>query len=199
LILVRQAFSDRSILAMDVQPDMLALCKLTGIDLGFLERAKHTGGSLGTCLAHGPTTSSAGDHVPIRSFSMPLSDFADHLVDNFCQENTRGECRSTRKSDVDQANARIRQSIQRFLAHVGAPLDKYHETLTRAWILAVAHFINQTPPRASADELIERNPQLLDSRVMLTHYSVELLFSDRARGAFVEPDLERIPSASRAN
>lgn len=100
------------------------------------------------------------------------------------------------QAGIDDANARIRQALQRFLAHVGAPPDKYHETLTRAWILAVAHFMNQTPPCASADELIERNPQLLDSRIMLTHYSAELLFSDQARGAFVEPDLQEIPETN---
>jgi hypothetical protein len=34
---------------------------------------------------------------------------------------------------------------------------------------------------------------LLDSRIMLTHYSTELLFSDKARAKFVEPDLDPIP------
>lgn len=40
---------------------------------------------------------------------------------------------------------------------------------------------------------IERNPELLDSRIMLTHYSAEVLFSDEARARFVDPDIQPIP------
>jgi len=34
---------------------------------------------------------------------------------------------------------------------------------------------------------------LLDSKIMLTHYSADLLFSDEARARFVEPNLDPIP------
>ena len=34
---------------------------------------------------------------------------------------------------------------------------------------------------------------LRDSKVMLTHYSAEVLFSPTARASYVEPDLEAIP------
>ena len=44
-----------------------------------------------------------------------------------------------------------------------------------------------------ADAFIDANPVMLDSRVMLTHYSTELLFSADARARFVEPDLDEIP------
>jgi hypothetical protein len=37
------------------------------------------------------------------------------------------------------------------------------------------------------------NPILLDSKIMLTHYSAEVLFSPEARARFVEPNLESIP------
>jgi hypothetical protein len=46
---------------------------------------------------------------------------------------------------------------------------------------------------ASASDFITRNPELLDSRIMLTHYSASVLFSAEAREAFVEPDLDPIP------
>ena len=36
-------------------------------------------------------------------------------------------------------------------------------------------------------------PLLLDSKIMLTHYSADLLFSDEARADFVEPNLDPIP------
>lgn len=96
-------------------------------------------------------------------------------------------------SGVEPAVERMRAALVSFLAHHGIPAAKYHETLTRAWILAVHHFMHRTPAAASADDFIERNPLLLDTRIMLTHYSAGLLFSDAARARFVEPDLDPIP------
>ncbi len=65
--------------------------------------------------------------------------------------------------------------------------------MTRAWILAVHHFMKSSASASSADDFIELNPLLLDSRIMMTHYSAELLFSEDARQQFVEPDLDPIP------
>ena len=96
-------------------------------------------------------------------------------------------------SDVDLALERMRAALVGFLSHHGIPASKYHETLTRAWILAVHHFMHRSPEASSADDFIGRNPLLLDSKIMLTHYSTGLLFSDAARAAFVEPDLDPIP------
>jgi hypothetical protein len=96
-------------------------------------------------------------------------------------------------SDVDLALERMRAALVSFLSHHGIPASKYHATLTRAWILAVHHFMHRSPEATSADDFIERNPLLLDSKIMLTHYSADLLFSDQARADFVEPDLDPIP------
>jgi hypothetical protein len=65
--------------------------------------------------------------------------------------------------------------------------------MTAAWILAVRHFMAITDACASADEFVGRNPVLLDSKIMLTHYSAGRLFSEDARAQFVEPDLDAIP------
>jgi hypothetical protein len=50
-----------------------------------------------------------------------------------------------------------------------------------------------TSSAESADSFIEQHPEMLDSKIMLTHYSAEVLFSDEARIKFVEPDLDPIP------
>ncbi|WP_078118622.1 hypothetical protein [Thiosocius teredinicola] len=87
----------------------------------------------------------------------------------------------------------IRQSLLALLTAVGADKTKYHETLTRAWVLAIDHFMRSTERCNSADEFIERNPLLLDQGIMLSHYSKQLLESETARTEFVDPDLEPIP------
>lgn len=95
--------------------------------------------------------------------------------------------------DIEAAAAMMRASLVGFLERNGFLASKYHETLTRSWILAVRHFMERTPDTASADEFIKANPKLLDSKIMLTHYSAAVLFSPLARDEFVEPDLQAIP------
>jgi hypothetical protein len=111
-------------------------------------------------------------------------DHRAHVVVAYCYLATDG---------VDAAEESMRRGLRRYLEHHRIDPAKYHETLTRAWILAVWHFMQRTGPTASADDLIERNPLLLDGRIMLTHYSADLLFSPEARQRFVEPNLRPIP------
>jgi hypothetical protein len=95
--------------------------------------------------------------------------------------------------DTETALTLMRDALQAFIRHHNVPAAKYHETLTRAWILAVRHFMARSPAAASAAEFIAANPPMLDAKIMLTHYSAEVLFSPEARARFVEPDLETIP------
>jgi len=95
--------------------------------------------------------------------------------------------------DVDTAQALMKSALLRFLNHVGVDPTKYHETLTRAWILAIRYFMQQIPSSDSAHSFMEADPRMLDAEIMLTHYSADLLFSEEARLRFVEPDLSPIP------
>jgi hypothetical protein len=97
------------------------------------------------------------------------------------------------EGSIDDAVGRMKGALLAFLAHLGIGPAKYHETITRAWVMAVDHFMNQSPPCSSSAELPRLHPQLLDSKIMLTHYSAEVLFSPAARQAFVEPDIQPIP------
>ena len=96
-------------------------------------------------------------------------------------------------NDVERATYLMRNAIVNFLKHHGIAPMKYHETLTQAWILAVFHFMHRTPSALSAEDFVRQTPLLMDSRIMLTHYSAELLYSPRARQHFVQPDLDPIP------
>jgi hypothetical protein len=97
------------------------------------------------------------------------------------------------ENDDDTATARMKAALLGFLKHNAIDPSKYHETMTRAWILAVRHFMAISAPCASADAFIASNPALLDAKIMMTHYSAPLLFSEEARAGFVEPDLGGIP------
>lgn len=90
------------------------------------------------------------------------------------------------------AQARMRAALTAFLRAHALPPGKFHETLTRAWLLAVRHFMGKGPS-ASFAEFLSNSQPLLDSRAMLTHYSPDRLFSPQARAGFVEPDLQAIP------
>ena len=95
--------------------------------------------------------------------------------------------------DADTALIAMRSGLQRFLAHAGAPPTKYHETITRAWLLALQHFMSGAGPTKSFDEFAASAPRLFEDGVMETHYTAELLRSETAREQFIEPDLQPIP------
>ena len=99
--------------------------------------------------------------------------------------------------DTDTAHQLMRSALLSFLEYHGVDVSKYHETVTRAWIMAVQHFMENTPSCDSSDIFIEKNPRMLDSKIMMTHYSAGVLFSDEARAKFVEPNLEPIPRYGR--
>jgi len=96
-------------------------------------------------------------------------------------------------SSTEDATDRMRGALRTFMARNRIDATKYHETMTRAWVLAVRHFMSKTEESESADAFIDVNPIMLDSGIMLSHYSAGLLFSDEARAEFVEPNLDPIP------
>jgi hypothetical protein len=96
-------------------------------------------------------------------------------------------------ADSERAVAQFRQAIGRFLQYNVVDPDKYSETLTQAWVLAVDHFMHSCGDTVSADAFLSKSPRLLDAKIMLTHYTKDVLFSAAARTRFVEPNLLPIP------
>ena len=70
--------------------------------------------------------------------------------------------------------------------------------VTRAWVLAVRHFMDRFPGTQSAEEFMAHSQRLFDPGVMLTHYTREALLSEAARREYVARDLEPIPVAATA-
>lgn len=97
------------------------------------------------------------------------------------------------ENDDETAHARMRSALRAFIEHHHVPTAKFHETMTRAWILAVRHFMARSSSMPSAAAFIDANPIMLDSTIMTKHYSAQRLFSPEARAQFVEPDLRPIP------
>ena len=93
----------------------------------------------------------------------------------------------------DEAVDLVRGALMGLLEHNNIDTTKYHETITRAWVLAVFHFMNKSVASVSADTFIDQHPQMLNAKIMMSHYSPETLFSEDARLSFLEPDLSPIP------
>ena len=82
--------------------------------------------------------------------------------------------------------------LRRFAAAHGVA-ERYHETLTQFWLHVVAHAIAERPELEDPDTFVAAFPLLLDKSLPERHWSRDVLWSDAARRAFVEPDLLALP------
>lgn len=89
------------------------------------------------------------------------------------------------------AQDKMRAAVRQVAAAHGTP-DKYHETLTLAWIHLVAAHV-RADPGADFETFIARNAGLLDRSLPSRHFSSDVLQSAEARRAFVPPDLAPLP------
>jgi hypothetical protein len=94
---------------------------------------------------------------------------------------------------VEQATARMREGLLRFLAHYGVDPQKYNETITQFWVRRLDKLLSETdsnlPLAERANQTIERAG---DSKLVFDYYSRELIFSDEARANWVQPDLKNL-------
>lgn len=107
------------------------------------------------------------------------------------REHVRMAFAYVRRDGADAAVEAARRGIRAMAERAGAP-GKYHETLTVAWVRAVAHFA-RAEPDASFEELLARRPQLLRGDLLAHHYSDAVLFSAAARAGWVDPDRVALP------
>jgi len=93
--------------------------------------------------------------------------------------------------NIAEATEKLRTSLFRFVDHHGVDRKKYHETITVFWLEVVAEKLRSLPPGSllltKCNVAIEA---LSDAGLILEFYSADLLFSDKARGEFVRPDLK---------
>jgi len=97
-----------------------------------------------------------------------------------------------RYGEVDAAHQAVAAAVQHLARRHGMP-QKYHETLTRAWVVVVA--LHRTlEPGASFDAFLAAHPRLLERDLLSRHYSEPLLWSDAARARWTEPDRCAFPT-----
>ena len=96
------------------------------------------------------------------------------------------------QASLHEALTRFTVALQRFAAAKGVP-DKYHETITVAYMLLIAERL-EGRRGLSWTEFAAANPDLLTRTPspLARYYTEDTLQSDRARRSFVMPD--RIPS-----
>jgi hypothetical protein len=91
------------------------------------------------------------------------------------------------------AEARISDSIRKYAAHNGAT-QKYHETVTLAWLRLVDCAASRAPSGTPFEDVLGAFPELQDKNSLQEYYSRAVLESDSAQGIFVQPDLKPLPT-----
>ncbi len=98
-----------------------------------------------------------------------------------------------RRLGLPHALEAVTAAIRQFAAGHGHG-DRYHETMTRFWLLVVAMGISRHPTLAF-DKLLAAEPHLLDKNLPYRHWSRERMGSEDARQRWVEPDLRLMPAS----
>ena len=85
----------------------------------------------------------------------------------------------------------VSRGIQRTARYAEAP-QKYHATVSRAWVELVAHHTAEFAG-GDFDMFADHNRALLDRRLLTRFYRSSTLASTRAKAGWVEPDLASFP------
>jgi hypothetical protein len=98
-----------------------------------------------------------------------------------------------RRDPLPRAMEAMAEGLKRVTARAGRP-ERYHETITWAWVLLIADRMARRGAGLSFEEFAAANADLLDSGRLAGWYREETLASAAARRAFLLPD--RVPGAS---
>jgi hypothetical protein len=93
---------------------------------------------------------------------------------------------------IHAAGEAVAGAIRHVARRHGAP-DKYHDTMTQAWVRLVA-FHRAGSQALTFDEFLAENPGLLDRSLLERHYTRDLLFSQSARATWIEPNIRDLPA-----
>ena len=89
----------------------------------------------------------------------------------------------------DDAATRYCRTLRRLTQQLGVP-GKYHETITRFYIITIAERLRRRPAD-NWEHFRAANPDILDGTVLAASYSPERLAAAEARRHFLLPDRQR--------
>jgi hypothetical protein len=92
----------------------------------------------------------------------------------------------------DKAAGAVAGWIRHLAVYHRAP-QKFHATVTRAWVEIVAHHMAAAPAGQDFAAFANRYPPLLDKRLLTRHYTSRVLASSAAKTGWVEQDLVPFP------
>ncbi|GAA4574451.1 hypothetical protein [Planotetraspora kaengkrachanensis] len=102
---------------------------------------------------------------------------------------------AVRRYGMPEAAEKVCDWLRRITAYEKAP-QKYHHTVSRAWVELVAHHVAAEPDGTEFEVFVRRNPALLDKRLLARHYRSTTLAAGEARRGWVEPDVAPFPWAA---
>ena len=97
-----------------------------------------------------------------------------------------------RREDFENALPWVRERIGCYNRARGNP-NGYNETITVAFLRVVADRLAQHEIAPDFETFKATHPELLDSRLLMRHYSKPVLLAEDAKARFVEPDREPLP------
>jgi hypothetical protein len=103
---------------------------------------------------------------------------------------------AVRRYGMPAAVGKVCGWLRQLTAYAQAP-QKYHHTVSRAWVELVAYHADTDPGCADFEVFAGRYPALLDKRLLSRHYRSSTLASGPARQGWVEPDLLAFPWSGR--
>jgi hypothetical protein len=97
-----------------------------------------------------------------------------------------------RTHDLYSAMHTTRTLLSRFAASLGRA-DRYHETITMAFVVAIHARLQETGDLGSWSAFAAAHPELLDKAFLLRHYDARQLGAPSARRYFVLPERTPVP------
>jgi Activator of Hsp90 ATPase homolog 1-like protein len=144
---------------------------------------------------HGVSSPSGADAPPLDPrYAGPLQAVLAHGRGFGHAEHLELAWRYLDRFEPDDAERAMAEAIRHVAATHGQP-DRYHETMTVAWVKLVAAHREECEAE-TFDEFIADNERLLDRDLLKRHYSPERIASAGARAEFTAPDLRDLPSGT---
>jgi|SRR5208282_3859269 len=105
---------------------------------------------------------------------------------------------AVRRYGMPEATSKVCTWIRHIAGYERAP-QKYHHTVSQAWVEIVAHHVETDPDCADFDAFAGCHPALLDKRLLSRHYRSATLAGEPARRGWVEPDLLPFPWSAQGS